>query len=112
MPAKVRSDIRDANIIHASKTYHFMSSFEDSPRERINGIVGPDSFCNNHPHLRKREIVHILDRSNRLSVDRHIGERSVVQRRFSKPVHGQDGSVSSEPVAATVHVRVHCRVNG
>lgn len=44
--------------------------------------------------------VDILNCRNGLSTDGDVGERRVVERLVSKPVHRKDRSVSSKPVAA------------
>ena len=51
-------------------------------------------------HLRKREIIHVLNSGYGIAVDCHVGEWGGFQPRRAIPVHGKDWIVASDPIAA------------
>ena len=50
-------------------------------------VISSDLIMEVDDYSRKREGIDVLDCCDRLSTDRDVGERRIVERLISKPVH-------------------------
>jgi hypothetical protein len=80
-----------------------MSSLVHAPvREQILDSFRYRDRCQKQKgyHSRKGKFVHILHCCYHLAIERDVGEGSVVQPRASVPIHGENGGVNTNPIAA------------
>ena len=64
-----------------------------------------------NPNSRKGKVVNVLYRRHRYSVDSHIRKWGIRKAFGSIPIHSQDRSVATQPIAAYVNAKPEKGIN-